>query len=51
MKNKGWEIEMADFRQGYPERTVHHGKPIIIRVCEELVDGRWEGFVSIQAVR
>ncbi len=36
-----------DFKQGPKVAAVHNGKKIWYRVCEELVDGRWEGFVSI----
>lgn len=32
-----------------PERLTHHdGVPYLARECRELVDGRWEGFVSMR---
>jgi hypothetical protein len=39
------------FRMSEPTITFHDGKAYLIRVCEELVNGRWEGFVSMQRVK
>jgi hypothetical protein len=35
------------FRQLPPVATDHEGQPIWLTECEEYVEGRWEGFVSI----
>jgi hypothetical protein len=35
------------FRTLPPTKEVHDGKPVLVTVCEEYVDGRWEGFVSV----
>jgi len=41
--------DQPDF-QAYEPRWVSgpHGTRVLIRECEELVDGRWEGFVAIR---
>ncbi len=39
----------AGFRESAPIATVHNGQPIWLTVCEEFVEGKWEGFVSIRA--
>lgn len=36
-----------DFRTYAPEAVVEHGKVVVLQLCEELVEGRWEGFISI----
>jgi hypothetical protein len=42
-------IDQPDFRAYEPQWvTGPHGVRMLIRECEELVDGRWEGFVSIR---
>jgi hypothetical protein len=28
--------------------TAHNGQPIWLTVCEELIAGRWEGFITIE---
>ncbi len=43
-----WESETEDFRRSAPLPTMHNGKPYLLTVCQELVGGRWEGFVSMQ---
>jgi len=43
--------QQEDFRMSEPTITFHDGKAYFIRVCEEFVDGRWEGFVSMQPVK
>lgn len=43
-----WEIEQADFRRTAFRQTRHNGEVIEYAECEELVDGRWEGFVSMK---
>lgn len=40
------DVEPA-FRVYPPEVAVVRGFETTFQVCEELVDGRWEGFVSI----
>lgn len=37
-----------DFKQAVPVPSVHNGQPIWLTECSELVDGRWECFVSIR---
>lgn len=29
-------------------RTIHNGKPYMIRTCYEWTGGKWEGFVSMK---
>jgi len=36
-----------ELRRSQVLRGTHNGRAIEYRVCEELLDGRWEGFVSI----
>ena len=43
--------QQNDFRASEPTITFHNGKTYLIRTCEEFVDGRWEGFVSMQPVK
>jgi hypothetical protein len=50
------EVETPEYQDGefrrYPaKRTIHAGKPYLICRCEELVGGRWEGFITIREVR
>ena len=41
-------IQVApDFRMSEPRIGFVKGKPYMIRVCEELIGDRWEGFVSM----
>jgi hypothetical protein len=43
-----WQIEQPDFRCSYPYAVKDaQGNVLMLRVCEELVDGRWEPFVSM----
>jgi hypothetical protein len=35
------------FRTYAPEMIVKNGWVIVTQLCEELVEGRWEGFISI----
>jgi len=43
-----WEISQPDFRCTKPKRVkLKNGKIVIMRECQELILGRWEGFVSI----
>jgi hypothetical protein len=45
-------IQIApDFRMSEPRIGFVAGKPYMIRVCEELVGDRWEGFVSMTPCR
>jgi len=44
-----WRIETEDFRAS--EWKWDAEKKQYFCVCEELVDGRWEGFVSIKRIR
>ena len=43
-------IETADFRAEPATLTWHKGKRYWVRVCYDLVDGKWEGFVSMRPV-
>ncbi len=43
-------IETPDFRAEPATLTWHRGKRYWIRVCYDLVDGKWEGFVSMRPV-
>jgi hypothetical protein len=45
-----WELETEDFRRSAPKLTFHRGKIYRMRVCDELIGGRWEGFVSMEPV-
>jgi hypothetical protein len=48
-KTRRLVIDQPDFRAYEPQWvTGPHGVRMLIRECEELVDGRWEGFVSIR---
>jgi hypothetical protein len=44
--------QTADFRK-YESETLkdHTGKLVIVTVCEDLVEGRWEPFVSVRPVK
>lgn len=35
------------FRTYAPETVVEGGKVIVLQLCEEWSEGRWEGFISI----
>jgi len=37
----------ADFRTYAPQTATEDGVETTFQLCEELVEGRWEGFVSI----
>ena len=52
MKNTLQPKPTADptFRMSEPELRIHRGKTYAVRACEELVGGRWEGFISMQPV-
>ena len=40
-----------DFRMSEPTLTVgRDGQTYRTRLCEELIEGRWEGFVSMEPV-
>ena len=39
------------FRMSEPSITFYDGKAYLIRTCQELVDGRWEPFVSMEPVK
>lgn len=45
------EYDDGTFRRYPATRTTHAGKPYLICRCEELVGGRWEGFISMREVR
>lgn len=40
-----------DFKMTEPDLRFIDGKPFFVRICEELIDGRWEGFVSMVPAR
>jgi hypothetical protein len=42
-----WQIEQPEFRCSYPYAVKDaDGNVLMLRLCEELVEGRWEPFVS-----
>jgi hypothetical protein len=43
-------IDTPDFRAEPATLTWHNGKRYWMRVCYELVAGKWEGFVSMRPV-
>jgi len=45
------EYDDGEFRRYPAKPTIHAGKPYMICRCEELVGGRWEGFISMREVR
>ena len=45
-----FEIDGPDFKATKAVETIHNGREALIRTCYELVDGRWEGFVSFQFI-
>ena len=42
---------MKDFRIIEKKRIKQHGIDYLMCVCEELIDGRWEGFVSLRPLK
>jgi hypothetical protein len=47
-----WEVEGPDFRRtAFRRVTRANGQVVMMAECEELVDERWEGFVSMRTVR
>jgi hypothetical protein len=44
---EGFEEAGPDFLQGPQELAFHNERPYLIRTCYEFIDGRWEGFVSM----
>ena len=41
-----------DFRTYAPETVVEEdGRVVVLQLCEELVEGRWEGFVAFLSER
>lgn len=48
MKASKYDYESKDFRTHKPEWVGdRYGNKTLLRVCEELIEGRWEPFVSI----
>jgi hypothetical protein len=43
--------DQPDFRMSEPRITFHRGKAYLLRICEELIDGHWESFVSMEPVK
>jgi hypothetical protein len=41
-------FESADFRTEAEVLTIHRGQPYYVTTCYELIEGRWEGFVSMR---
>lgn len=41
-------FESRDFRREAEVLTIHNGEPFYVATCYELVEGRWEGFVSMR---
>lgn len=48
--NMTQRIDSPDFRAEPATLTWHNGRRYWLRVCSELVDGKWEGFVSMRPV-
>ena len=47
MQTKRIATATADYRTYEPEILDDgDGEPVVVRLCEELVEGRWEAFVS-----
>ncbi len=46
-----WELEQPDFRMSKPQLRFHAGKAYFVRQCEELIGGRWEGFISMEPAK
>jgi hypothetical protein len=46
-----WAVEQPDFRMTAPELRFHRGKAFWVRQCEELIGGRWEGFISMEPAK
>jgi len=42
--------DASDFKTAEPTITFHNGVPYLIRTCSEMIEGRWESFVSMQKV-
>lgn len=40
-----------DFRTRPPVRVMLRGIPFMLTKCEELVDGRWEGFITLRIAK
>ena len=50
MVAEGFRMDVGgDFMLGPESLTQHNGMPYMVRTCYELVEGRWEGFVSMRA--
>ena len=49
--NVKWEIESPTFRATALRPTIHNGQRAYYRECQELIDGRWEGFVSMWTLK
>ena len=45
-----FEIDGPDFKATKAVETLHNGQAYLIRTCYELIEGRWEGFVSMQCI-
>jgi len=39
------------FKMSEPTITIHDGQAYSIRTCEELVEGRWEAFITMRKIR
>lgn len=45
-----FEIDTPEFKATRFEETIHNGRLVLIRTCYELVEGRWEGFISYRDI-
>ena len=43
-------IDQPDFKAGVWKRTRLHGEAAEYSECYELIEGRWEGFVSVRKI-
>jgi hypothetical protein len=41
------KISQSDFQAEPWQETIHDGKPVWIRICRELRNGRWQEFISV----
>lgn len=50
MLAQGFELPEPNFLLGPQSLAWHNGRPYLIRQCYDLMEGRWEGFVSMDAL-
>ena len=50
MQAQGFQLHFDDFLVGPKVLTWHNDRPYMVRTNYELIEGRWEGFVSMERV-